>query len=190
MGVEQEARPVGCRHGPGDEVCDGYLTLVDGRLVLCSERARGLRVGAALDDDSQPAVVDPRPDVDREVERCRAELLEPKRCSSTRSKASRQPPGRGASTVAWPTSSPGTVRGRMPARRPTDRVPERVEPVVGELDAFLAARPPRRRAGVLELESCVNRYTGTRFAELVGEPAGGKRPGRNGMLTDALHVEG
>jgi hypothetical protein len=73
---------------------------------------------------------------------------------------------------------------------PHDRVPERVEPVVRELDARAAARLPSSRAGVLEPQTGLGRRPGARLAELVGKPAHRERAGRNGMLPDTLHFEG
>ena len=73
---------------------------------------------------------------------------------------------------------------------PDDRVPERIEPVVRDLHSLAAARLPRRRAGIREPQARVRSRPGPRLAELVREPAHGKRAGRHGMLPDLLHFEG
>ena len=73
---------------------------------------------------------------------------------------------------------------------PDDRIPERVEPVVGELHALLAARLPRRGAGVGETEASACGLAGARLPQLVAEPAHRERPRGHRMLPDALHFEG
>ena len=73
---------------------------------------------------------------------------------------------------------------------PEDRVPERVEPVVGEMDTLPLAGAPRRGSGVLEPEPCTRRDTGTHLVELVGEPADCERSCRHEMLPDAVHFQG
>src|SRR5262249_29475005 len=70
---------------------------------------------------------------------------------------------------------------------PDDRVPERVEPVIRELEALLAAGAPRRGAGVLEAEPRTPDDAGARLVELVGEPPHRERADRHGVLADAFH---
>src|SRR5262245_727470 len=148
----------------------------------------------ALDDDAEPPCFDPRPHVDLEVERGRAELLEPEPVlldEVEREPISTGRPGRDHARIQLELLARlHDVREWRTHAVPDDRVPERVEPVVRELDAHAAARLPRGAACVLEPDTRLRRQSRTRLAELVGEPAHRERAGRHGMLPDTLHFGG
>ena len=152
--VEQPARPVGrweCfRHDVRDR--DGIVR--DERLLLSRERGHELVVRRPVDHDRQPPLGDPRMDLDRELERHRANLLEPEpelldevereavgprwaRCDHDRIELDR-------------VARLDEARERSPDAVPDYGVAELVEPVVGELEPLLPPRLPRRGPGVLE----------------------------------------
>ena len=112
------ARPVRLGKRAGDEVGGGDGVLVDERLLLRGERCRRLGVAAAVDDDRQPALGDPRRDLDVELERRRADLREPE--AELLDEIEREPVAAGrlrrAQDVSTSTSSPGAT-GRSNATR-------------------------------------------------------------------------
>ena len=126
---------------------DGSRFVLDERLVLRRERRLELRVRRAVDLDRKRPLVDARANGERDVERRRAELLEPE--AELLDEIEREP------VRAWrPRGDDRRLEldllaghhhlgERDAAAVPDDRVAERIEPVVGELDALAAARAPR-----------------------------------------------
>ena len=143
MRVEDPARPVGRGKRAGDEVGGRDGILLDQRLLLSGERGGRLLVGAAVDDDREPPLVDPRPHVDGQLERRRADLGEPE--AVLLDEVEGEPVGAGRlrdgeleleldGLAGLDRTSEGRAR---PV--PDDRVAAVVEPVVGELDARVVA---------------------------------------------------
>jgi len=137
---------------------------------------------------------DPRLDFDGEIERRGADLLEPEAELLDEVEGEAIASGR-AGRDHGDVELHGLAGLDPPRKRsanavPDDRVPERVEPVVRELDAFPAARAPRCRPGVLEPQLRTARDAGMRLVELVGEPADGEWTHGYGVLADTLHREG
>ena len=117
--------------------------LRDERLLLRGERGGRLLVGAAVDDDREPPLVDPRPHVDRQLERRRADLGEPE--AVLLDEVEGEPVGAGRLRDGELELELDGLAGldRMSEGRarpvPDDRVAAVVEPVVGELDARVVA---------------------------------------------------
>ncbi len=152
--VQQESRPVGSRLRPRDEIGDGKRALGDQGLLLHRKSAPSRGVVRSVHDDAQAAFGDSRPYVDGNVERCRTQLLEPEAMLLDEIE--------GEAVAAWGTGSDHLhveldlfarlyrpAKGRTNAV-PDDWVPERVEPVVCDLNTLLPSGAPGRRAGVLE----------------------------------------
>src|SRR5262245_24612338 len=101
---------------------------------------------AALDDDAEPPCLDPRPHVHLDVERGRAELLEPEPVlldEVEREPISTGRAGRDDARIQLELLARlHDVREWRANAVPDDRVPERVEPVVRELDARATACLP------------------------------------------------
>ena len=141
--VEDPPRPVGSGKRAGDEVGRGDGVLRDKRLLLRGERGGRLLVGAAVDDDREPARVDPRPHVDRQLEWRRADLGEPE--AVLLDEVEGEPVGAGRLRDVELELELDGLAGldRMSEGRsrpvPDDRVAAVVEPVVGELDARVVA---------------------------------------------------
>jgi len=192
--IEQKAGPIPSGHGPRDEVCNRRRGFRDDRLVLPFERGCGLRILASGHDHAESALLDPRQHLDRKLERRRAELLEPEavllhevECEAI---ATRRSGGEELCPDLDRLSRPDDVGEGRANAVPDDRVPERVEPVIRELNAFVSVRPPGRCPRVLEPQATDSRGAGLRLLELVGEPANGERSGGHGVLSDAVHREG
>ena len=142
VGVEDPPRPVGRGHRAGDEVGRRDRALLDERLLLRGERERRLLALAPVDDHGQPPLVDPRPHLDRQLERRRADLGEPE--AVLLDEVEGEPVGAGRLRDGELQLELGGLAGldRMRERCaqavPDDRVAAVVEPVVGELDARVA----------------------------------------------------
>ena len=194
MCVEQEARPVRRGGGSRHEMSDGCRVRGDERLLLLRQRRIGYWVASTVDDDAQPPLLDPRSHLDRQVERRRPDLLEPE--AVLLDEIEREP------VPAWRTGRhharselDGVTRSHDVAERradavPHDRVSQRVEPVVRELNTLAGTRTPRRRPGILEPEPYSSHGACPHRLELVGDPANGQRSGRHEMLPDAVHFQG
>ena len=164
------------------------------RLLLGGERRRRLRVRGAVKDDLEAAFRDPRLHVDGDVQRRRADLLEPEAMLLDEVEGEAVAPLR-----AWGDDRhldlDRLARFDGPRQRganavPHDRVSEGIEPVVRDLDSLAPARSPRRSACVLELEAPVPGDARARLLELVRQPADGERPHGHGVLADSFHGEG
>ena len=142
--------------------------------------------------DGEATLVDPRPHVDGEIERRRAQLLEPE--AELLDEVERQAVAAGRPRRdEWYIELDARARRhdvgeRRAAPVPDDCVPERIEPVVRELDSFAAARAPRRRAGIFETNTRASCDTRSLDLELVRQPAHRERPRGNGVLADSLHA--
>ena len=156
--VEQEPRPVRRRGRARDEVGRHRRLALDERLLLGGERGRGPLVGAAVDDHAEAPLVDERQDVDLDLVRGHADLGEPEAVLLDEVEREHVTAGRADDVDGQldvdrrPRRHRAGERGPEPV--PEDRVAARVEPVVGELQALVASRAPRRAAGVLEHEPC------------------------------------
>ena len=132
----------------------GRRIVGDERLLLRRERFIHLGIGRAVQADGEAPLVDQRPHVDDDVERRRPELLEPE--AELLDEVERQAvapgrPGRRERRLELDRLARAHDIGEGGSRAvPDDRVAERIEPVVRELHTLASARPPRRRACVLE----------------------------------------
>ena len=171
------------RHGLGLDV--------DERLLLRGERGPCLLVLAAVQDDAEPPLREPRRHVDRALEHERPGLCEPE--AVLLDQVEREPVRAGrprADEVQLRLerlTGPDRLREGRALAVPDDRVPERVEPVRRELHALAAARTPGRGARILEQHPRDGRLTGPDRRHPVPAPADGERAGGDGMLADALH---
>ena len=77
MGIEDEARPVWIGLCSADEVGDRDRVSLDDRLILTCQRAGGVGMRAAVDDDLETACCDPRGHVHLDIEDLGADLGEP-----------------------------------------------------------------------------------------------------------------
>ncbi len=191
MRVEQQARPVRRRQRSRDEMGNRDGIVDDQRLLLRGESCLEPRVARAAHLDREAALRDPRSHDDGDVERLRSELGEPE--PELLDEVERE------AVMTWgprrehrrleldALARSNDVREAGPLAVPHDRVAERIEPVVRELDTLAAARAPGRRPGVLEPQTGARRHSGTLLAELVRMPANRERPDRNRVLADSLH---
>jgi lipopolysaccharide transport system permease protein len=128
--VEQPARPVGRRHGPGHEMRDRLGVGGHERLVLGGECGVGPGVGASVDGDTQTPRRDPGEHVDRDVERRAAELLQPEAVLLDEVEAEDVAAGRARNADVHghvePLAGGDGARERRPRPVPHDGVPERV----------------------------------------------------------------
>ena len=144
--------------------------------------------------DLERANGDARGDVDVDLERARADLREPEAVLLDEVEGepvgARRPRGRDGQ-LELDALPRGHRMGKHRARSvPDDRVPERIQPVVGRTHAAGSAAAPCRRAPVLDRDARRRARTGTRGAERPGEPAWRERAGRHEMLADTLHDGG
>jgi hypothetical protein len=141
--------------------------------------------------DGEPAVVDAGPDLHREVERGRADLLKPEAelvHQVEREAVETRRTGGCQRRLELDGLARAHEGGKRRARAvPEDGVPERVEPVVRELDSLASTRAPRRRTGVLEPDAGRRRHTRTLLGDLVRLPPNRERARGNRVLADALH---
>ena len=77
VGVEQDCRPVRRRFRARDQMRDRQGVVENGGLVLRRECRRRGGVVAPVDSNAEPALADPRENVDVDRERETADLLEP-----------------------------------------------------------------------------------------------------------------
>jgi hypothetical protein len=194
VGVEEKTGPVRRGSSTCHEVGNRLAVAGDDGFLLPRESRLGLGMLAPMDDHLEPPLVDPGAHLDGDVERGRAELLEPKAVlldeverDSIRARRARRQDGR-LDFEFFPRLDHSGKGGACPV--PDDRVPERIEPVVGELHAVTSSGPPRRGAGVDESYSSGRARAGTQSLELVGVPADREWPRRYRMLADPPHVEG
>jgi len=135
----------------------GHSVVSDDRLLLGRERRVRSLVRTTVDDDGEPAFGDQRLDVDLDVECPDPHLREPEAVLLDEVEAQDVAPGRSRrhERCGKLDRLPRRHRAREGSTKPIphDRVPARVEPVIGELQTVLAARPPRRRAVVHEDEA-------------------------------------
>ena len=151
-----------------------------------------LLVGTTADDDGEPPLVDQRQDLRIQLERVRADLGEPE--AKLLDEVEGEPvPARRLRRADEQFDLHLVARqdgaAEVDARAvPDDRVATVVEPVVGELDAELAALPPRRRAGVLQHHLGDGLGTGAELRQPVSEPTDRERAGGDGVLADSFHA--
>ena len=158
---------------PGDEMRDGLGLDVDERLLLRGERGPCLLVLAAVHDDAEPPLRDPRRHVDR---RPRARTTRPPRTRSgaprpgrTRAGTGRAAAGRRACSFALERlAGPDRLREGRALAVPDDRVAERVEPVRTRAArprgrASARSRSPRSRAAPRATAGSPARTGGTRY---------------------------
>ncbi len=131
-------------------------SLVDQRLLLSSEGGLRLRVGPPVHHDGEASLANQRLDVELDVERRDADLGEPEPVLLDEVEAE-DIATRGARRVDADVhvdrlSRRDRPRERRPQAVPPDRIPTSVEPVVRQLEAVLAVRPPGCGAPVLEHE--------------------------------------
>ena len=143
MRVQHEPGPVGRRNRAGDEVGDGDRVLGDERLLLRGECELELGVARAVHADREPPLVDPRPYVDGNIERRRAELGEPE--AELLDEVECEPVAAGRTGRVKReleldlVARLDDVGERRPAPVPDDRIAEWIEPVIGELHALAPA---------------------------------------------------
>ena len=168
--------------------------LGDERLLLRGQSRIRLGIGSAMQHDLESPLGDPRLHLDREVERHRSDLLEPEAVLLHEIEREPVAPLRTRRDDRHVELDLLARRDDSRQRRsdavPHDRVPERVEPVIRELDSLLPARAPRGGARVLEAHACSSLDACARVFELVGQPANGERPHGHGVLADSFHPEG
>jgi hypothetical protein len=153
--IEDSPAPVGLRPAARGEIRDRIALLAD-LLLLGGERRPGCgdELGVALADaNDESPILQPRSHSDRNLERGVADLGKPEAMlvdevegeDVVARRNGRRHPNRKLESLA----RRHRVRQASAAPVPDDRVAEGVEPVIGELDAFVALRAPRGRAGVL-----------------------------------------
>src|SRR6187401_445443 len=142
MRVEEKPRPVRCGDRSRHEVSDGDRIVDDERLLLPGQRRVEFRIGASVHLDGKAPRLDTRTDLDRYVQGRGADLLEPEAVLVDEVEgepiAARRPWGRDGQLELDRRTWLDDVRERGPRAAPHDGVAERIEPVVGELDSFLA----------------------------------------------------
>jgi lipopolysaccharide transport system ATP-binding protein len=190
--IEEEARPVGRGQRSGHEMGDGDGVFLDERLLLRRECCLDVGVRRATQLHPQAALIDARLHLDRELERRRPELLEPE--AILLDEVEREAV---AARRAWRDDGDlqldgvprlDDIRKRRTNAVPDDRVSERIEPVVCELDSVLASGAPGCGARILQCEARSPADAGTWSIELVRQPANSERPNGHGVLADAFHA--
>lgn len=170
--------------------------LGDDRLPLSGQRVArfGLVAGAGRHKDREPASVDRRPHLDIDLEWRGADLGEPE--AELLDEVEREPVAAGRLRREQTEFDLDLVAGRNCPREggaravPDDRVAAVVEPVVGDLDAGLAARAPGGGTGILEPDDRAADTAGAGRVDGVGEPADGERPDGYRVLADPFHRGG
>ena len=193
--VEHAARPVGRGNRAGDEVRgrDRVRPSTSGSSCAASAATVSASV-AAVDDDRQAPLGDPRRDVDVELERRRADLREPE--AELLDEVEREPvaarrlrrpqerlqldllAGRDRPLEARRAGRPrrSRCRGRRASGRRAARRSRRA-----------SATSPCRRSGARRARA---RRARPELRQLVAEPPNRERADRNGMLADSLHAAG
>ena len=146
---------------------------------------------ASADVDGESPLVDARQHLGVQLERVGADLGEPE--AELLDEVERNPVPTGRQWRAHEQLDLDLVArtdwaAEVDARPvPDDRVAAVVEPVVGELDAELAALPPRRGTGVLQHHLGDGIGAGAELRQPVSQPAHRERAGGDRMLADSIH---
>ena len=145
-----------------------------------------------MDAHRQPALGDPRPDVDRHLEDVRADLREPEAVllDQVDARAGMRPGGRGPlSRSSTSTSSPGRTVAAKAVRSPSQTIG--FPSASSQCDAICTPSRPRDRHGAEPAFSSRTRATAASPALIAGTSWPSQRtasgPDGNGMLADALH---
>ena len=191
MRVEQQARPVRCGNSSGTEVRDRDGLVRDDGLLLGRQSRRGLGIVPADDNRSETPIRDPRPDLDRNIERGSTNFGEPE--AVLLDQVEREDIATGRSRRCHWNLDLDRLAGcyrpckGSPQSVPDNRIPERIEPVIRQPHASLPTSAPRRGTGVLQNKPSPTRDASPRRLHIMRQPAHRERASLQRMLTDAFH---